>query len=124
MNTKFLTTIFMLVLTSTCAFSQNRVCKSNGDIIYPEIRGVRSKSHKPTPPATTYNSVLTELTVRFPAASGGKVEIYRNGTRVVSANAAVGATLSYTLRCYGRGEYMVVVSSGKMVVYSGIMKVK
>lgn len=124
MNTKFLTTIFMLVLTSTCAFSQNRVCKSNGDIIYPEIRGVRSKSHKPTPPTTTYNSVLTELTVRFPAASGGKVEIYRNGARVVSANAAAGATLSYTLRCYGRGEYLLVVSQGDTVVCNRCLSVK
>ncbi|MBR3568112.1 MAG: hypothetical protein IKN94_07555 [Salinivirgaceae bacterium] len=74
---------------------------------------------------STYNATTTTLTVRFPATSqGGKVEIYRNGAKVVSASAAAGATLNYVLRNYGKGNYTVVVSNGKTVVYSGSCNVK
>jgi hypothetical protein len=63
------------------------------------------------------------LTVKFPAnCQGCKVEIYRNGAKVVSANA--GATLNYVLRNYGKGNYTIVVSSGNTVVYSNSVTVK
>lgn len=52
------------------------------------------------------------------------MEIYRNGTLVVSVNASAGATLCYTLRNYGTGNYTVVVSSGNTVVYSNSVEVK
>ena len=74
--------------------------------------------------SATYNSGSTELTVNLPATNGGKVEIYRNGTLVVSANASAGATLNYILRNYGTGNYTVVVSCGNTVVYSNNVEVK
>lgn len=73
---------------------------------------------------TSYNSASTALTVKFPATGGGKVEIYRNGAKVVSANAAAGATLCYTLRNYGRGNYTVIISGRNTVVYCRSMNVK
>lgn len=90
------------------------------------------KYHRPhkclsvnTTPKVSYNSTTTALNVSFPSNSqDGKVEIYRNGTKVVNANAAAGATLVYTLRNYGNGCYTIVVSSGKTVVYSNNVTVK
>lgn len=90
------------------------------------------KYHRPhkclsvnTTPKVSYNSVSTVLNVSFPSDSqGGKVEIYRNGTKVVNANAAAGATLVYTLRNYGNGCYTIVVSSGSTVVFTGNYNVK
>ncbi len=76
------------------------------------------------PASATYNSGSTELTVNLPATNGGKVEIYRNGTLVVSVNASAGATLNYILRNYGTGNYTVVVSCGNTVVYSNSVEVK
>ncbi|MBO7495524.1 MAG: hypothetical protein J6T98_03135 [Salinivirgaceae bacterium] len=78
-----------------------------------------------TTPKVSYNSTTTALNVSFPSNSqDGKVEIYRNGTKVVNANAAAGATLVYTLRNYGNGCYTIVVSSGSTVVYSNNVTVK
>ena len=79
------------------------------------------KHHKPT---TSYNTSSTALTVNFPAANGGRVEIYRNGSLVVSANAPAGSTLNYVLRNYGAGDYTVVVSCGSTAIYNGIYEVK
>jgi hypothetical protein len=79
------------------------------------------KHHKPT---ISYNTSSTALTVNFPAANGGKVEIYRNGSLVVSANAPAGSTLNYVLRNYGAGDYTVVVSCGNTAIYNGIYEVK
>jgi hypothetical protein len=76
-------------------------------------------------PKVSYNSASTALSVTFPAnGQGGKVEIYRNGTKVVDATVAAGANLSYVLRDYGNGDYAVVVSFGNSVVYSGNMVVE
>ncbi|MBR6082801.1 MAG: hypothetical protein IKP62_07750 [Salinivirgaceae bacterium] len=123
MSTKFFISVFTLVFTSTCAFSQNKVCK-NVEKTFPTHRGIRAQCPNTTTPSTNYNSASTSLTVKFPATSGGKVEIYRNGAKVVTANAAAGAMLSYTLRNYGRGNYTVIVSSRNTVVYCRSMNVK
>ena len=73
----------------------------------------------------SYNPTSTELNVSFPTnGQGGKVEIYRNGTLVVGTNAPAGASLSCVLSNYGRGNYTVVVSCGKTVVYYGNHVVK
>ncbi len=90
------------------------------------------KYHRPhkclsvnTTPKVSYNSTTTALNVSFLSNSqGGKVEIYRNGTKVVSTNASAGAMLCYMLRNYGKGNYTIVVSSGKTVVYSNNVTVK
>ncbi len=84
------------------------------------------KCHKVnTTPKVSYNSVSTVLNATFPDNwQGGKVEIYRNGTKVVSTNAPGGATLCYMLRNYGKGNYTVIVSSGNTVFYSRSMMVK
>ncbi|MBR6082331.1 MAG: hypothetical protein IKP62_05330 [Salinivirgaceae bacterium] len=90
----------------------------------PKIPTIRKSPKRVNPASATYNSGSTELTVNFPATNGGKVEIYRNGTLVVSANASAGATLNYILRNYGTGNYTVVVSCGNTVVYSNSVEVK
>ena len=76
-------------------------------------------------PIASYNSATTVLTVSFPNnGQGGKVEIYRNGVKVVDTKATAGASLSYLLRDYGKGNYSIVVSSGKTIVYSKQVTVK
>ena len=76
-------------------------------------------------PIASYNSATTVLTVSFPAnGQGGKVEIYRNGIKVVNAVVQAGASLNYMLRNYGKGNYTIIVSSGKTVVYNGNYIVK
>lgn len=76
-------------------------------------------------PIASYNPSSTVLNVSFPFnGQGGKVEIYRNGTLVVDVKAPAGAKLSYVLSNYGSGNYIVVVSSGKTVIYYGSYIVK
>lgn len=84
------------------------------------------KCPKPnTKPQVSYNSTSTVLSVSFPGNSqGGKVEIYRNGAKVVNTSAPAGASLSLVLRNYGKGDYTVIVSSGNTVVYSNYVTVK
>ena len=81
---------------------------------------------KPTStPKVSYNTSSTALNVSFPGNSqGGKVEIYHNGVRVVSASAPAGTSLSYVLLNYGKGDYTIIVSQGNMVVYSNNVIVK
>ena len=126
MNTKFLTTVSMLVLTSTYAFSLNVISMDGGNPFekYSDPRGLFIKYPKTIPPAVSYNSASTTLTVKFPATSGGKVEIYRNDSKVVSTATPAGASLSFVLRNYGAGNYTVIVSQGNTVVYNRTMKVK
>ncbi|MBO7478373.1 MAG: hypothetical protein J6U04_10625 [Salinivirgaceae bacterium] len=57
------------------------------------------------------------MTVKFPPTNGGRVEIYRNGTKVIRSSAMPGATLNYVLRNYGKGNYTVIVSQGSSAVY-------
>ena len=76
-------------------------------------------------PQVSYNSTSTVLNVSFSANSqGGKVEIYRNGAKVVNTSAPAGASLSYVLRNYDKGDYTIIVSQGNMVVYSNNVIVK
>ena len=73
----------------------------------------------------SYNNSTTALTIRFLSnGQGGRVEIYRNGAKMVNASAAAGASLNYVLRNYGVGNYTVIVSQGNTVVYSKNMYVK
>lgn len=76
-------------------------------------------------PQVSYNSASTVLSVSFHGdRQGGKVEIYRNGAKVVSTAAPAGASLSFVLRNYGNGDYTVIVSQGNMVVFSNNVEVK
>ena len=76
-------------------------------------------------PKVSYNSKSTVLNVSFPATSqGGKVEIYRNGVKVVNTSAPARASLSFVLSNYGKGDYTVIVSCGNTVVYSNYVTVK
>ena len=76
-------------------------------------------------PKVFYDSYSSVLDVTFSASSqGGKVEIYRNGVKVVNTTASADASLSYVLSNYGKGDYTVIVSSGNTVVYSGSYNVK
>lgn len=76
-------------------------------------------------PNVSYNSASTILNISFPSnGQGGKVEIYRNGAKVVGTAAPAGTSLSYVLLNYGKGDYTVIVSSGNTVVYSENMRVK
>lgn len=98
-----------------------RVCKTNDDYFH--------KPHKVSQsiriPKVSYNNVSTVLSVSFPTrGQGGRVEIYRNGTKVVNAAAPAGASLSYVLRKYGIGSYTIIVSSGMAVVYNNTVEVK
>lgn len=117
----------MLLLSATIVEAQNRgTAVAIWNPTLPISKSSQVRKAQPTPSVTTtYTPASTALTVRFPANSqGGKVEIYRNGARVVSANAAAGSTLCYTLRNYGRGEYMIVVSQGDTVVGNRSVSVK
>lgn len=73
----------------------------------------------------SYNSASTSLNVLFPAnGRGGKVEIYRNGAKVVDTPAPAGANLCYLMRNYGKGEFTIIVSQGNTVVYSNNITIK
>lgn len=92
-----------------------------GDVGMP---GVHKSPKRINPISATYNSCSTLLTVKFPVTSGGKVEIYRNGVKVVNTSAAAGASLSYVLRNYGKGNYTIIVSCGNTVVYNNNVVIK
>lgn len=97
-----------------------RVFKTNDDYFHKPHR----ISQTNRTPKVFYNSASTLLSVSFPTnGQGGKIEIYRNGTKVVNAAAQAGASLSYVLRNYGVGNYTVIVSQGNTVVYSENMRV-
>ena len=76
-------------------------------------------------PQVSYNCASTALSVSFHGnRQGGKVEIYRNGAKVVNTSAPAGASLSFVLRNYGNGDYTVIVSQGNTVFYSNCVTVK
>ena len=110
------------------------VAEASAQIIGDAIinRGGDTEHHKPhrspnpnKTPQVSYNSASTLLSVMFPTISqGGKVEIYRNGAKVVNVVAPAGASLSYVLHNYGKGEYTVIVSQGNTMVYNRTMKVR
>ena len=119
----FLCAITMFVLSGTFASEQFDGDKNNPKNSEPH--GFFIKRPGLNFSSATYNASTTELTVKMPTATnGGKVEIYRNGARVVSANAPAGVTLSYVLRNYGTGNYTVIVSSRNTVAYCRSMNVK
>ncbi|MBO7478812.1 MAG: hypothetical protein J6U04_12880 [Salinivirgaceae bacterium] len=60
----------------------------------------------------------------MPAITSGKVEIYRNGVKVVDATAVASANLSFVLRNFGKGSYTIIVRQGNTVVYSNNVEVK
>lgn len=108
----------MLVFASTCVFAQSGL-----DIYYPPTNGVYVKRLN-TKPTVIYNASTTTLTVKMPAITSGKVEIYRNSVKVVDATVAAGANLSFVLRNYGKGNYTIIVRQKNSVVYNRSMKVK
>ena len=91
---------------------------------FPKTNSCYQKDKQLPNVTASYNSSTTQLSVAFGAGQGGKVEIYRNGAKVVNATAAAGASLSYVLRNYGNGNYTVIVSQGNTVVYSENVRVK
>lgn len=84
------------------------------------------KCPKPTMSVqVSYNSASTTLNVSIPTnGQVGRIEIYRNGTKVINISAPAGASLSYVLRKYGIGSYAIIVSSGKTVVYNNCVEVR
>ena len=122
MNTKLLITAFLLVFTSLSTFSQDKEYVETKN--YPGMRGIQSKRPNTNFAVNTYNSSTTVLTVKMPTITSGKVEIYRNGIKVVKATLPAGTTLNFVLRNYGKGNYTVIVSQGNTVVYNRTMIVK
>jgi len=95
----------------------------------PTIEFVKLRTHKCNrnnrTPNVSYNSASTVLNVEFPTNSqGGRVEIFRNGIKVVNATVPAGASLNYVLRNYGKGEFTIIVSQGNTAVYSNSVIVK
>lgn len=87
-------------------------------------RGVKRKNTDARP-QLSYNSSSTVLNVSFPGnGQDGKIEIYRNGAEVLNTSAPVGASFSFMLCNYGKGDYTVIVSCGNTIVYGGSYNVK
>ena len=108
----------MLVFASICAFAQGGI----EDQQPPILRGyVKRPNIQPT---VIYNASTTTLTVKMPAITSGKVEIYRNGVKVVDVKVAAGANLNFVLRNYGKGNYAIIVKQENSVVYSSSVEVK
>lgn len=123
MKSKFLISLTALaVFTLKTDYCVSAQLQDNDEYWY-------NRPHRCPRPTTivqvSYNSASTTLNVSFPTnAQGGKIEIYRNGAKVVNAAAPAGASLSYVLRKYGIGSYAIIVSSGKTVVYNNCVEVK
>lgn len=111
----------MLAFSST--FALETVDDDGDNPKTPGPRGIGIK-HPYVSPVITYNALSTTLNITFPATNNGKVEIYRNGSLVVSTNATAGASLNYMLRNYGTGNYTIIVSCGSTVIYSNNVEVK
>lgn len=125
MNKKILLAIGML-MTETTVEALNQ---SGSDPIWipppPKGNSQKSKVQNYSFAIATYNASTTALTVKFPAnGQNGKVEIYRNGVKVVNTMATAGVNLSFVLRIYGKGNYTIIVSQGNTVVYSNNVEVK
>lgn len=125
MNKKILLAIGML-MTETTVEALNQ--SATGTIwVPPPPKGNSPKTKVPnySYAIAAYNASTTALTIMFPAnGQSGKVEIYRNGVKVVDATATAGANLSFVLRSYGKGNYTIIVSQGNTVVYSNSVEVK
>ncbi len=125
MNKKFLLVIGMFMMPCAIVDAQNE----GGEIPFwhPTLPHATQKSKGlcNTRVITSYNASSTALSVKFPSnGPGGKVEIYRNGVKVVGTAAPAGASLSFVLRNYGKGDYTVIVSQGNTVVYNNSVVVK
>lgn len=118
-----------ILMVATISLGFNVVEANNNMVEPPQTRKggypTPPKCPKPIKPATiTYDATSTALAVKFSATSGEKIEIYRNGSKIVNAIAAAGETLYYTLRNYGKGNYSVIVSSGNNLIYSATYTIK
>ena len=90
----------------------------DGDEFIKIIHTPPHKSPRQQSVSVNYNQTTTLLDILFCAEQSGKVEIYRNGSLVACTKALAGASLSYVLSNYGKGDYAIIVSSGNTVVYS------
>ena len=127
MNAKnILATGLLLVSTSSYSFSSSNTENDEDPYKkYSNPRGCYIKRPSLNYAAVNYNTSTTALTIRFPSNSqGGKVEIYRNGVKVVSTSVPADASLCYVLGNYGKGDYTIIVSQGNKVVYSNNVIVK
>lgn len=127
MKSFYVLTVSAFLLNANVALANsNKDYEYDGD----ETPVVIPKPHKcpprivGQPVSTTYNSSTTQLNVAFSVRQGGKVEIYHNGIKVVDASATAGASLSYMLRNYGKGNYTIIVSCGNNVVYNNNVVIK
>lgn len=120
MKAKFLIAVSMLFFASLCAFAQS----GTGHFPPPIIKKNVYVKRPNVQPTVIYNATTTMLTVKMPAITSGKVEIYRNGVKVVDATATAGSNLSFVLRNYGNGNYAIIVRQENTVVYSSSVEVK
>ncbi len=103
-----------ILLIGDSVKAKNTIDDPPQNITYP----IMHRSPKRIIPASVaYNATSTTLSVCFPTASGGRVEIYRNSTLVVSENTASGTAFCYMLNQYGTGFYSVVVRVDDTIVY-------
>ena len=126
MNFRKMTSVMALIIFSSATETAiSQTCGKQPETVRIELpQPHRCQQIKKTP-QVSYNFASTVLNVSFPGnGQGGKVEIYRNGVKVVNTSAPAGASLSYVLRNYGAGDYTIVVSQGNTVVYSRTMKIK
>ena len=67
----------------------------------------------------SYEDSSTLLTVNFPFnTEGGTVEVFCDGSKVAGITTGGGTTFSCTLQDYGLGNYNIIVSNKKTVVYT------
>ena len=77
------------------------------------------KPHRQMLVRVFYDESTTILTVNFPQNSEkSTVEVYRDGVKVTGITAGGGTTFSCMLKDYGLGNYNIIVSNKKTVVYT------
>ncbi|MBO7145676.1 MAG: hypothetical protein J6W13_12765 [Salinivirgaceae bacterium] len=124
---KLIIGVVLFIGITTNSFAQEGTTSGGGNTPPEKLEKYYRPHRCPKPinsPAVIYNAASTELTIKFPTANGGKVEIYCKGMIVVNTKAQAGDSLCYLLRNYGRGDYTIIVSSGSTVVYSNYVIVK
>lgn len=126
MKKKLMVTLLAVFGIMPVVSAQTTGSGTTGDNIHdPEFHPPHRGSQTNSEPQVSYNSASTVLNVSFPTdGQGGKIEIYCDGSLIVSENAAAGTSLCYLLRKYGNGEYVIIVSSGNTVVYSNSLTIR
>ena len=67
----------------------------------------------------SYEDSSTLLTVNFPFnTEGGTVEVFCDGSKVAGITTGGGTMFSCTLQDYGTGNYDIIVSDKKTVIYT------